>query len=104
MNALQEQVDALKKERQALQDKIKQAMNPGGEKNSELQGLRTKMSTLKQKKNTLIEQKKALRSTLDASKASADKIMKDKKDVKSNLKYSSNRKILIDFHLLCLIV
>ena len=89
MNALQEQVDALKKERQALQDKIKQAMNPGGEKNSELQGLRTKMSTLKQKKNTLIEQKKALRSTLDASKASADKIMKDKKDVKSNLKYSS---------------
>ena len=93
LNALQEQVDALKKERQALQDKIKEAMNPGGEKSSVLNGLRTKMSTLKQKKNTLIEQKKVLRGTLDASKASADKIMKDKKDVKSNLKYSSMQEI-----------
>ncbi len=93
LNALQEQVDALKKERQALQDKIKEAMNPGGEKSSILNGLRTKMSTLKQKKNTLIEQKKVLRGNLDASKASADKIMKDKKDVKSNLKYSSMQEI-----------
>jgi uncharacterized coiled-coil DUF342 family protein len=89
LNELQAQIDAVKKERQAVQDKIKIATNPDSEKNSILNGLRTKMSTLKQKKNTLIEQKKELRSMVDASKASADKIMKDKKDVKSNLKYGS---------------
>jgi uncharacterized coiled-coil DUF342 family protein len=93
LNELQAQIDALKKDRQVLQDKIKEAMNPGGEKNTVIGGLRTKMSTLKQKKISLIEQKKILRNNLDASKASADKIMKDKKDVKSNLKYGSMAEI-----------
>jgi uncharacterized coiled-coil DUF342 family protein len=80
-------MDALKAERQAVRDKIKEAMS--GEKNSALTELRTQMNVLKQKKNVLFEQKKALKASLDQSKASADKIMKDKKDVKSNLKYSS---------------
>jgi uncharacterized coiled-coil DUF342 family protein len=91
--ALQITIDALKTERQAVQDKIKEAMNPGGAKNSALNELRTKMAVLKQRKNALIEEKKLLRANLDQSKASADKIMKDKKDVKSNLKYSSMAEI-----------
>ena len=93
MAVLQSKIDTIKNERQVIQDKIKEAMNPGGEKNSVLNELRTKMNALKNTKNVLIEEKKVLRAKLDLSKASADKLQKDKKDVKSNLKFSSMSEI-----------
>ena len=47
------------------------------------------MNTLKAKKNALIEEKKKLRAQLDQAKNQTDKISKEKKDARSNVKYNS---------------
>jgi len=56
---------------------------------SSLQETRTKLQELKQKKQALIEEKKTMRAEMDAARSETDKLMKDKKDARSNLKFSS---------------
>ena len=51
------------------------------------------MQKLRSKKGALIDEKKAIRAKLDSAKNEADKIMKDRKDAKSNIKFSSIEEI-----------
>lgn len=51
------------------------------------------MQALKLKKNELIEEKKQMRAVMEEAKTTTDKLVKDKKDVKSNLKFSSIEEI-----------
>lgn len=47
------------------------------------------MQTLRSKKGSLIDEKKAMRAKLDAAKNEADKLVKDKKDTRSQVKFNS---------------
>ena len=85
-------MDSLKEARKKLQEKIDASMNDP-ESKSKLQEARTKMNGLKTKKNALIEEKKKLRAQLDQAKNQTDKIVKDKKDAKSNVKHKSVEEI-----------
>ena len=71
-----------------MQEKIDASMaDPEGK--SSLQETRSKLQELKQKKQALIEEKKAMRAEMDAARTETDKLIKDKKDAKSNLKFNS---------------
>uniref|UniRef100_A0A7S3L5N1 Nuclear segregation protein Bfr1 n=1 Tax=Amphora coffeiformis TaxID=265554 RepID=A0A7S3L5N1_9STRA len=85
-------MDSLKEARKKVQDKIDSAMSDP-ESKSKLQEARTKMNGLKTKKNALIEEKKKLRAQLDQAKNQSDKIVKDKKDARSNVKHKSVEEI-----------
>lgn len=85
-------MDKLKEDRRKIQDKIDSAMNDP-ETKAKLQEARNKLNSLKPQKNALIEQKKALKSQLDQAKNQGDKIMKDKKDARSNVKHGSVEEI-----------
>lgn len=49
---------------------------------------REELNQLKNKKNALIEEKKAIRAKLDQAKNQADKIQKDRKDARSSIKFT----------------
>lgn len=51
------------------------------------------MQKLKGKKGSLIDEKKAIRAQLDQAKNEGDKLMKDRKDAKANIKFSSLEEI-----------
>jgi uncharacterized coiled-coil DUF342 family protein len=89
---LTDAIENLKKERQAIQDKVELAMdNP--EAKAKLQAARAEFNELKNKKNALINDKKALRDELNSMKDSADKIVKEKNSTKANMKFSSMEEI-----------
>lgn len=81
-------MDKLKESRKKIQDKIDSAMNDP-ESKAKLKASRDKMSGLKAKKNALIDEKKKMKAQLDQAKNQTDKISKEKKDARSNVKFSS---------------
>mmetsp|Transcript_41288 Transcript_41288/g.98869 ORF Transcript_41288/g.98869 Transcript_41288/m.98869 type:complete len:526 (-) Transcript_41288:269-1846(-) len=87
LKEINDEFEKLKNERIKLQAKIEEAMSSG--KNTELGKARDAMAGLRAQKSKLIDQKKAIRAQLDSLKAAGDKIVKDKKDAKSSVKFSS---------------
>jgi uncharacterized coiled-coil DUF342 family protein len=88
LEALNNAINAIKEERQQIQDKI-DAFMADPEAKSGVQAIRNKFNEMKAKKNALIEEKKFMRDDMDKVKNQADKIMKDKKDTRSNMKFNS---------------
>ena len=87
LDALTSQFEKMKGDRKKLQDKIDNATGNG--KNSEAGKLKDSLQKLRQKKGSLIDQKKAIRAQLDAIKGQADKLSKERKDTRSNAKFGS---------------
>jgi uncharacterized coiled-coil DUF342 family protein len=76
-----------KEERRLIQVQIDSAMEVG--KSSEMGKVRDALQQLRQKKGQLIDQKKAIRAQLDAIKGLADKLVKERKDTRSTVKFNS---------------
>lgn len=89
---LTDAVEALKEERRKIQERIDATFSDPQQK-SEIQELRTEMQALKTQKGALIDQKKALRAQLDQAKSQTDKLIKDKKDTRSQVKFNSVEEI-----------
>jgi len=84
-------LDKLKVDRQAIQAQIDATLDKN--KSTGLGKEREEMQKLKATKNALIEEKKAIRSKLDEFKNQADKINKDRKDARSNIKFTNVEEI-----------
>ena len=78
----------MKEDRRQVQDKIDAAMNDPAAK-SALQDVRSQFNTVRAEKTALIEEKKALRGQLDQLRSATDKIVKDKKDARSNMRFAT---------------
>lgn len=87
LNELNAQFEELKKKKDAVQKKIEATKTSG--KNTEIGKARDAMQALRQKKGKLIDEKKAIRGELDVLKQVGDKLVKDKKDAKSGVKFNS---------------
>ena len=85
------EVDKMKEERRKIQETIDSAMETG--KSSEMGKVRDALQKLRQTKGELIEQKKAIRSQLDEIKTTQDKLAKDRKDTRSNIRFNSEEEI-----------
>lgn len=85
-------IDAIKEDKRKIQQEIDGKMTDPASKAS-LQELRAKMTEHKQKKTSLIEQKKSMRAQIEANKSQTDKLIKDKKDTRSNMKFQSLEEI-----------
>lgn len=92
LQALTDSIDALKADRQKVQEKIDAAMTDPTAKSSQNDN-RAKLNAFKQQKFALIEEKKAMRNEMDQARATTDKLIKDKKDVRSNVKFSTIEEI-----------
>lgn len=62
-------------------------------KNTEIGKAKDSMVTLRQKKGKLIDEKRAIRAQLDVLKQAGDKLVKDKKDAKSSVRFGSVEEI-----------
>ena len=92
MEALTKEIDALKASRNALQDKIDSAMGlnkNGGEIGTAI----AELSKLRAAKGKLIDERKAIRAQLDGIKTQTDKLVKDRKDTRSSIKFSTVEEI-----------
>lgn len=87
MEAFNEMVEKIKAERQAIQEKIDAEMDRG--KGSETSQIRDAVTALRAKKTALIDEKKKLRNKLDQTKDATDKLVKDRKDTRSNVRFSN---------------
>jgi uncharacterized coiled-coil DUF342 family protein len=85
------QVDALKDERVELQQKIDAQMDSA--RGSEIGQKRDAVQELRAKKGALINEKKAIRAKLDALKDQGDRLVKDRKDTRSNVRFGSVQEI-----------
>jgi uncharacterized coiled-coil DUF342 family protein len=92
VNALTEEIEKIKEGRQKVQEQIDGAMSDPVSK-AALQEARTKMNGFKTQKGALIEEKKAMRAQLDQAKNQTEKIMKDKKDARNNVRFNSLQEI-----------
>lgn len=91
IDELNKQFEQLKKDKNKIQDKIEAAMTSG--KNTEIGKAKSAMLVLRQKKGKLIDEKRVIRSELDVLKAVGDKLVKDKKDAKSGVRFGSVQEI-----------
>lgn len=91
LDELNAQFEKLKKDKSKVQDKIEAAMNSG--KNTEIGKAKDAMLVLRQKKGKLIDEKRIIRAELDVLKSMGDKLVKDKKDAKSNIRFNSVEEI-----------
>jgi uncharacterized coiled-coil DUF342 family protein len=91
LNTINDQFKKLQDDRKMVQEKIEAAMTSG--KGTEMGKARDAMATLRQKKGDLINEKKAIRDQLDLLKTQADKLVKDKKDAKSTVRFNSAEEI-----------
>ena len=85
--ALNSAIDELKAERQKLQDKIDG--NIGAKGNPAAEAEKNALKALRASKGSLIDEKKALRARLDATRTKADKLMNEKKAARGGLRFSS---------------
>ncbi|KAL7557109.1 hypothetical protein ACA910_002358 [Epithemia clementina (nom. ined.)] len=92
VNELSEVIKTLQDSRRELQEKIDKAMDDPASK-SLLTEKRAALNALKKNKNQLIEEKKALRTQMDRIKTDNDKLIKDKKDARSNARFGSVEEI-----------
>jgi len=91
LNELNAQFEKLKKDKDAVQAKIEAAMTSG--KNTEIGKAKDAMVVLRQKKGKLIDEKRAIRAELDVLKQVGDKLVKDKKDARSSVRFNSVEEI-----------
>lgn len=91
VNAFSAEFEKLKVARNKIQEQIEEAMGAG--KNTEMGKAKDAMQGLKSKKNKMIEEKRAIRAKLDALKSQGDKLQKDKKDAKSNVRFNTAEEI-----------
>ena len=84
-------VDAIKEQRGELQDKIDAAMDSG--RTSEIGIKRDELAQFRAKKGALIDEKKAIRAKLDAFRTQADRLVKDRKDTRANVRFGSVQEI-----------
>lgn len=91
VDELNKQFEQLKKDKSKIQEKIETAMASG--KNTEIGKAKEAMLVLRQKKGKLIDEKRAIRAELDILKSAGDKLIKDKKDAKSSVRFNSVEEI-----------
>lgn len=91
LNELNAQFETLKKDKAKIQEKIEAAMTSG--KNTEIGKLKEAMLVFRQTKGKLIDEKRAIRAQLDVLKLVGDKLVKDKKDAKSSVRFNSVEEI-----------
>lgn len=80
-------IDALKEERTAVQTRVDACMSSG--KNPEAEAEITALKALRGAKSSLINDKKALRSRLEALKKSNDRLQNERKSARSAVRYGS---------------
>jgi uncharacterized coiled-coil DUF342 family protein len=83
--------EKLKDARNKVQEQIEAAMGAG--KNTDIGKAKDDMQVLRSKRAKLIEEKRALRTDLDALKTEGDKLQKDRKDAKSSIRFSTVEEI-----------
>ncbi len=88
---INEAFEKLKEERKTVQDTIEGSFSKG--KGSELGKQRDALKALRDKKGALINEKKAIKAQLDSLKAVGDKLVKDRNDQRSSVKFSSPEEI-----------
>ena len=88
---INEMFEKLKEERRKMQETIDGTLNKG--KGSEIGKQRDALKILRDKKGALINEKKVIRAQLDSLKAAGDKLVKDRKDQRSSVKFSSPEEI-----------
>ena len=81
----------MKEERKKIQDTLDGTMSKG--KGSESGKQRESLKALRDKKAALINEKKAIRAQLDSLKVAGDKLVKDRNDQRSSVKFSSPEEI-----------
>jgi len=91
LNELNAEFEKLKKEKDKVQLKIESAMSSG--KNSEIGKAKDAMQVFRKEKGKLIDEKRAIRAELDVLKQVGDKLVKDKKDAKSTVRFNSVEEI-----------
>jgi uncharacterized coiled-coil DUF342 family protein len=92
VNELTEALEVIKVGRAKVQEQIDGAMSDPVSK-AALQEARAKMNAFKTTKGALIDEKKAMRAQLDAAKTQTDKIMKDKKDSRDNVRFNTLQEV-----------
>lgn len=85
--------EKLKEERRKIQETIEGSLNKGGGGGSEVGKQRDALKALRDKKGVLINEKKALKTQLDSLKAAGDKLVKDRNDQRSTVKFSTAEEI-----------
>mmetsp|Transcript_3951 Transcript_3951/g.8501 ORF Transcript_3951/g.8501 Transcript_3951/m.8501 type:complete len:554 (-) Transcript_3951:455-2116(-) len=91
LNELNASFEQLKKDKDKVQQKIEAAMTSG--KNTEIGKAKEAMLAFRQKKGKLIDEKRAIRAELDELKKAADKLVADKKEAKSSVRFNSVEEI-----------
>eukprot|EP00539_Tryblionella_compressa_P003431 CAMPEP_0178747692 /NCGR_PEP_ID=MMETSP0744-20121128/8459_1 /TAXON_ID=913974 /ORGANISM="Nitzschia punctata, Strain CCMP561" /LENGTH=538 /DNA_ID=CAMNT_0020400949 /DNA_START=346 /DNA_END=1962 /DNA_ORIENTATION=- len=91
LDSMNAEFEKLKTQKNKVQEKIEAAMGAG--KNTEMGKAKDAMQALRSKKGKLIEEKRSIRAKLDALKAQGDKLVKDKKDAKSTIRFTSVQEI-----------
>jgi uncharacterized coiled-coil DUF342 family protein len=91
LNELNAQFEKLKKEKDKVQEKIEATMTSG--KNTEMGKARDAMAALRSKKGKLIDEKRSIRAELDVLRKLGDKLVSEKKDAKSEVKFNSVEEI-----------
>jgi len=79
--------EKLKEERKTVQETIEGSLTKG--KGSELGKHRDALKALRDKKGALINEKKGIKNQLDSLKAAGDKLVKDRNDQRSSVKFSN---------------
>lgn len=92
LDELSQEIEAIKKERAEIQGKIDSAMNDPDAK-STLQTARSSFNEFKRQKNNLIDEKKVLKAQLDKMQNQREKLIKDKKDARNNIRFNSMEEI-----------
>jgi uncharacterized coiled-coil DUF342 family protein len=92
VNELTVKIEKVKEGRAAVQEQIDGAMSDPVSK-AALQEARLKMNGLKTRKGALIDEKKAMRAQLDQNKNQSEKIMKDKKDARNNVRFNTLQEV-----------
>lgn len=87
LDELTKELDALKEEKQKVQATIDERMNAG--KDTEIGKEREALKKLRDEKGALIDQKKAIRAKMDAIRNQGDKLAKDRKDARQNIRFSN---------------
>lgn len=86
MTSLGDEIEKLKGDRREIQQKIDTFMDSS--RTSEVGKVREALSSLRGKKGSLINEKKAIRSRLDATRNQSERLFEDKKKTKESVRYT----------------
>ncbi|KAL7493035.1 hypothetical protein ACHAWT_002345 [Skeletonema menzelii] len=85
--AIDEEIDALREERNVVQKKIDESM--GKQKNTPIGRERDALNKLKNRKGLMIEQKRQIRARLEIVKMKADQLIGQQKNARSTMKFTN---------------